>query len=563
MVKALVERAWAELDVSGAMTNLARLTQFDRYQASDGIAAAARFVADRAQAAGLADVEVRRFPADGRVLFGTYEAPLPWTPRSATLAVSGGTCVVSYPEDAFGLALHSPSTPDGGITAPLVHDEDHGGGPAIVLLTAYPTAVVLQRLAERGAVGFAAAVRRDTGAAGRIELPAGTPLFGFSLTGDQYARLSRAASAGRQAVARIAVDTSPATFPVVTARTPHGIGQEILVTAHLCHPAPSAGDNASGVAAALAIGGWLTGLDLARPVRFVWGPEFTGLAAYAATAARMPEFAINLDMVGQNPVLCGGPLTVERTPGYLPHPVDAVVEYCLRSLPAAQRSYSGAVGCDNWTYRSTPFVGASDHAILADRAVGVPAVQIGHWPDRFNHSSADTIDKIDPQELRRAATIAAATVAAFARSGDRAAIDAIAARHALATIAERLPDPGAPATSPDGWIDPHAQDQAGYRLMRSGRWAYNGGVVKRVWPGPFNLRALLAAAPPDHRRALEGLLAERGRGYALIMALAQAIDGGTPWPHVVVRAAHEAELPIEYAFADTVREALYAAGWIA
>lgn len=564
--RSLVEAAWAELDIAGAMSDLTRLTRFDRYQASDGIAAAARFVADRAAAVGLADVEILRYPADGRVVWGTFEAPMPWTPRAASLSVVGGTKAVRYPDDPLSLALHSASTPDGGATAPLRLADAGDVSGAVVLLAAYPAPAVLERLIERRAIGFAAAVRPDTGAAGRIELPAGTPLFGFSLTADQYAHLARAASAGRDVVVRVVADTGTTTMPVVTARTPGSLtGQEILITAHLCHPAPSAGDNASGVAAALAVGGWLARLRPRQAVRFVWGPEFTGLAAYAATMPQT-EFAVNLDMVGQDPRICGGPLTVERTPGYLPHPVNAVVDYCLRSLPPAQRSYSGAVGCDTWTYRVTPFVGASDHAILADRAVGVPAIQIGHWPDRYNHSSADTIDKIDPQELRRAATATAATVAAFALTGDRTAIDAIAARHALATLAERLPDPGAPPSSPDGWIDPHAGDQAAYRLTRSLGWAYNEGsgpVLKRIWPGAFNLRALLAAAPPDHRRALEGLLAERGRGYALIMALAQAIDGSTPWSQVVVRAAHEAELPIEYAFADVVREALLAAGWAA
>jgi len=590
--KALVERAWDELDITGAMRDLARLTRFDRYQASDGISAAARFVADRAGAAGLAGVEIRRIPADGRRLFGTYEAPQPWTPRTATLSVSGGTCAVAYPADPLSLALHSVSTPDGGVTAPLVPADSGSLSGAVVLLAAYPSPPVLARLVAGGAIGFAAAVRPDTGAAGRIELPAGTPLFGFSLTADQYAHLSRAASAGRDVVARVVVDTAPATMPVVTAYIPGtSRAPEILVTAHLCHPAPSAGDNASGVAAALAAGEWLARQHLYQPVRFVWGPEFAGLAAYAA-AMRRPsiragiEFAVNLDMVGQDPAICGGPLTVERTPGHAPHPVDAVVDYCLRTLPAQQRSYSGAVGCDNWTYRSTPFVGASDHAILADRAVGVPAVQIGHWPDRYNHSSADTIDKIDPQELRRAATVVAATVAAFAVTADRAAITAIAARHAVAELAACLPDPGAPPSSPAGWIDPGAADQRAYRIQRcvqrSAGSAYHemvvavaaqigtgaepdhdGPVLKRTWPGPFNLRGLLAAAPPEHRGALEALLAERGRGYALIMALAQAIDGATPWSQVVVRAAHEAELPMEHAFADTVREALLAAGWVA
>lgn len=554
--RALVEQAWAELDIGAAMADLARLTEFDRYQASDGIAAAARFVADRAQAVGLADVEILEFPADGSVLWGTYEAPMPWTPRSASLGVAGGTTVVDYPADAFGLALHSASVPLG--RAPLTMSPRAG---AIVLVDGYPN---IGELVASRAVGFAAAVRPDTGAAGRIELPPRTPLAGFSLTAAQYAHLSRAAAAQRDAVVRVDVDTSPRTFPVVTARTPgRGEGPEILVVAHLCHPAPSAGDNASGVAATLAIGGWLARQGMARRVRFVWGPEFTGLAAWASRQATMPEFAINLDMVGQNPALCGGPLIVERTPSYARHPVDAVVEYCLRSLPQSQRSYSGAVGCDTFVYKATPFVGASDHALLADRAVGVPAVQIGHWPDRFNHSSADTLDKIDPVELRRAATAVAATVAAFASTGDRTAIDAIAARHDLHARADCLPDPGAPATSPDGWIDPHAGDQAANRLTAWTGWAYHENGLKRMWPGPFNLRALLAACPDEPRRELESLLAERGRGYALIMALAQAIDGATPWPQVVVRAAHEAGLPISYAFADTVREALTASGWAA
>ena len=81
----------------------------------------------------------------------------------------------------------------------------------------------------------------------------------------------------------------------------------MLLTAHLCHPRPSANDNASGVAALLAAAGcWPTlpgGGGCA--VRFLWGPEFLGIAAYLhdvvhAGRAPVPVLALNVDMAGED-----------------------------------------------------------------------------------------------------------------------------------------------------------------------------------------------------------------------------------------------------------------------
>ena len=49
-----------------------------------------------------------------------------------------------------------------------------------------------------------------------------------------------------------------------TARTASGGPDECLLTAHLCHPAPGANDNASGVAGALAVAGVLARRPLRR-----------------------------------------------------------------------------------------------------------------------------------------------------------------------------------------------------------------------------------------------------------------------------------------------------------
>jgi len=66
---------------------------------------------------------------------------------------------------------------------------------------------------------------------------------------------------------------------------------EVLVVAHLCHPQPSANDNASGAAAALEAARVLQTLIAGghlppprRSIRFLWLPEFTGSQAYLAGA---------------------------------------------------------------------------------------------------------------------------------------------------------------------------------------------------------------------------------------------------------------------------------------
>jgi hypothetical protein len=52
--------------------------------------------------------------------------------------------------------------------------------------------------------------------------------------------------------------------------------------------------------------------------------------------------------------------------------------------------------------------GASDHEVFNDWGVGVPAVMMIAWPDKWYHTSGDVADKSDPTQLKRAAIIGAA-----------------------------------------------------------------------------------------------------------------------------------------------------------
>ncbi len=55
-------------------------------------------------------------------------------------------------------------------------------------------------------------------------------------------------------------------------------------------------------------------------------------------------------------------------------------------------------------YRMAPFAGGSDHLIFNDQHFSIPSVMFGH-EDLFHHSSADSIDKVDPLECKSVAII--------------------------------------------------------------------------------------------------------------------------------------------------------------
>jgi hypothetical protein len=630
-VRQWVERFHDSFDAERALAEVRSLCRHDRFPASEGIQAAAAEVAERAVAAGLRDVEIRQFPATGERSWWTFRAPRPWSPRAAELTllrtgtrsgVPSDRLRLRYPDQPFTLAAGSTATPDGGVTAPLVSVYDRlpttglAGSVAVLACSGFSWPVVCEQLARRGVLGVVAV--SPTGGEsqiGRLELPPGSPLFAFSVTPSQ--RQALASHARRGGLVRVEVRTGPAaTMPVVIGSWPGSDDDsELLVCAHLCHPSPGANDNASGAVAALGVARALARVSGPRPargVRFVWGPEFVGMAAFLhdvvlVGGAPVPKAAINLDMVGEDQRLCGGPLIVERAPDHLPTWLNALVEECVAVLPQAGASYSGAVRCDTWTWRATPFVGASDHCLLVDRSIGCPAVQLGHWPDRFNHSSADTPDKVDAMELRRSVSVAAATAAVFCHPGEDTPAEL---RHLLVRwVTDRLADclPGREVRNRRvGWIDPRDRDlavqcldqrarvahgcvsalaaafpdrPAEYRSVREWLDALVDSLLRRLpggrqelvdgaaaltatWPGPFNLRGLSEAASRRDRDWMSAQLSrDRSRSYATMLALAHAIDGTTGRHALITRAAFSSQLPIRIATAERFFDVLLGTEW--
>jgi hypothetical protein len=198
--------------------------------------------------------------------------------------------------------------------------------------------------------------------------------------------------------------------------------EEIVIIAHLCHPSPGANDNASGSATLLEIVLSLNRMIQTgqidhpkRTLRFLWVPEFSGTIPWLTTfdqervsKGRKIISVLNLDMVGESPKKVGTPLAISSpsiaTPSYL----TGMIKY-VSELVKTQK-----VVQDGWTYQLNyiiqPFAGGSDHLIFNDNYFSIPGVMFGH-DDPYHHSSADSIDKVEPLECRSVGVIS--SVVAF------------------------------------------------------------------------------------------------------------------------------------------------------
>jgi hypothetical protein len=163
VLSARVAHYLARVPIGDVMAQIARLIEFDRYQASLGIERAAEVIASGAAAAGLADVTVERFVADGTTTWWTFQAPRAWTPTTARLEVAG--IAVDHAAQPFTVATYSAP-------ADLVARVATAGGDvagAIVVLGPADFGLV-PTLAARGAVGFVTDATSRGDHPGRVEL---------------------------------------------------------------------------------------------------------------------------------------------------------------------------------------------------------------------------------------------------------------------------------------------------------------------------------------------------------------------------------------------------------
>jgi len=429
-------------EVSGeiAFRYTVRISEFDRIQANQGWHDAAAWIKGELEGMGYSDVLIEGWPSNGSTRTYTYKTPIGWRAKRAELWMTAPRRerLCSYEEIPLTLVKHSGS---GRVEAELIDVGPGVGEDAykskevrgkLVLSTGASGAVMREACQKRGAVGvityFAPDVR--PGYPQLIRYTAFWPTweerdklgFGFNVSKNQGAALKRLLDEGRKVVLKADVDTEFFETRIETLSASfRGAAEpekEVMIIGHLCHPSPSANDNASGSAGMLEIAGALKRLVDAgaippprRTIRFLWVPEFMGTVPHIKAhldRTRNTLAAINLDMIGEDLHKTGGTFNIVATPDSLPSYLNDVVVNFARAVDALSlRSVNGTDHPFVWSRE--PFSGGSDHYLFNDGALKVPSVMFNHG-DTFHHTSLDTPDKVDASELRRVCAIALASV---------------------------------------------------------------------------------------------------------------------------------------------------------
>jgi aminopeptidase YwaD len=438
----------------------ANISRYHRIQASPDFRQAAEMVYETLFAWGL-DAQLLSYPANESVQFWGRHMFQEWN------GVSGTLHLVTPAEQAQKLAdyrevrlsLIPRSTPFEG-QVKVVVPKNKGEEPqdyadldvsGQVVLTNGEVMTVHQRaVEERGAVGLLfdgmrtlEKVRPEWSLPDAIQYTsfwwwnAPKKGFGFALTPRQGHWLRRLVqNAPKDEPVRVrahvvsrlydgAIENVSATIPGTSA-------DEILLVSHLCHPAPCANDNASGAAVAMEVARALHTLINAgklppprRTLRFLWVPEMTGSQAYLFTRAQAPGepapivAGLNLDMVGEDQAQCGSVMIIDTPPQASASFATDLLECIREALFEASRPCSLQGQVAPFRYATVPFAGGSDHLVFSDPAIGVPMPMLNQWPDRFYHTTADTIDKVSVETLTQSGLLAGTYLYWLASAGPR------------------------------------------------------------------------------------------------------------------------------------------------
>jgi aminopeptidase-like protein len=454
----MFQKLWSLIrdEVSGtaAARAVADIARFHRIQASPGFRQAAEWVCEEANRAGLA-AGITAFPADATTRFWGAASFQEWDARAATLHLIEPADQARKLADFRNLPLHlvARSLPFDGQAEVVVlekgeEEAEYEGkdlAGKIVLARGNVRRVHDLAVVRRGAVGLIYdGMAEQEPVRPAWDLPDAVQYtafwwygpephgFGFAIPPRRGEALRRLA---REQTLRVHahVDASLYTgwLEVVEAFIPGETEEEIILVAHLCHPQPSANDNASGAAALLetarALAAQIERGELSPPrrtIRFLWVPEITGSMAWlSAQEGHIPYLVagLNLDMVGQDQDQCGSSLLVESPPEALPSFTGALLARLRDLLLSEVKTFGGVGGYPLFRTADVPFSGGSDHSVFSDPSVGVPMPMLIQWPDRYYHTSADTPDRVDPKMLGRVAALSGLYAYWLAQAGEREA----------------------------------------------------------------------------------------------------------------------------------------------
>ena len=437
-----------EKEVSGivALNHVAEIARHHRIQASPGIRDACNYAIDALNGYGI-EAKLHSYPANDETYDWTSLRFQEWSCNDAWLklveSIREARYLARYSEEKIHVIQRSISTAPEGIIAEVAVPKNHGEeledykgldikGKMVVVDGGQQRVheLAVEKLGALGLIYDGMFVSPPVLLEGELDdalkytsywwSPEDIPSFGFVVTprtGRWLRTLVNESETPVKVHCYVDAELYDGHLDNAVATISGETDEEVIIIAHICHPQPCANDNASGCGAAMEAARVLNKLikegELPKPkrtIRLTLVPEMAGSYAYLAEREEdIPKMvaAINLDMVGEDQDQTGSVNIVHRTPDSLPSYVNAVIEAIFAETQKEMGSLGGSTRTASFRHAVGSFSGGSDHYIYSDPSVGIGCPFIAQWPDKFYHTSADSIEKVSPTSLKRAALITA------------------------------------------------------------------------------------------------------------------------------------------------------------
>jgi len=372
-----------------------------------------------------------------------------WTPHDARLTIEGRSMPLqSFATNLNMIAINSASTPDGGVSAPLI---DVGAGSdssfkalnvqGAIVLTSGNARLVLPRAQRAGALGVLATQSlpaynqqskhpraiQFTGIA-RDTVRPGWVLWVSKQSHDSLQAALRTGAVRVHAMVRTSFARTPERTLVAEVRGSAAPHERFVYSAHVQEP--GANDNASGVgtvAEMARVAAQLVRSGVAKPQRtltFLWGDEIRSTDRYLkedSVRRAGVKWGMSLDMVGENTALTGGTFLIEKMPdpsavwvrgedqhsewGGRPIAESAIVNHWFNDF--VRNRCLDRARATNWVVKANPFEGGSDHTPFLNAKI--PAVLLWHFTDVFYHTDLDRIENVSAATLANVGACALTT----------------------------------------------------------------------------------------------------------------------------------------------------------
>ena len=427
-------------EVSGkyAFDWVAKISQYNRVVGSQDFHKVINIVKTELETFGLDEVTLHKYPADGKTKTWEWIVTQSWDIKSGQLMLMEPKkeILCRFQDIPMCVVGRSKSCD---VTAELINvgkglTEDDFEGKSVkgkIILMEAPRLLVPTLYAEKGALGVIvypnpkrAANYKGMTIYNRFPAIAEDlkiTTFGFSITFEQALYLKELLKKGSVKLhAKIDAKIFDGELSVISAaiRGTEIPNEEIILSAHICHPAAGVNDNASGSAGLLELARSLTVLiqqkildPPKRTLRFLWVPEFHGTYPWVKEheqIAKSSLFNINLDMIGEHPINVGEPCSISLAPYSRPSILNDLIQYFTKLIADHPKGVAVNGTTLQMRYRIIPYSGGSDHVVFVAQPISIAGVMISH-DDPFWHTSLDTIEKCDSTELKRTIAIALCT----------------------------------------------------------------------------------------------------------------------------------------------------------